>query len=71
MSYLEQQNIVEAENIERERRKIADELQIEKEEAEEAQARSRLDSNRKTSYSGVSQECEQNGKVNRLFSFLK
>jgi uncharacterized protein YjaG (DUF416 family) len=76
MSYLEQQQKVEAENEERERRKIEDELELQNEEARkvsDAHAHNEQDvesvlclenSNRKISFSGDPIEYEQNGKVN-------
>jgi len=85
-SYLEQQQIVQAETEERERRKIEDEFEIKNEEAQkisEAHALLHVDNeqyventpdfenpNRKASYSDVSVEYEQNGKVNNLDYFL-
>ncbi len=63
MSYQEQQKKVEAENVEFERRKIEDELEIKNEEALEAHALLHVDNeqygenpNRKISCSGVSDE---------------
>ncbi|CAF1639120.1 unnamed protein product [Rotaria magnacalcarata] len=70
MSYLGQQTLVEAENEERERRKIQDDIELENEEVQkvlEAQASLHAenslvyeDANCKISYSGISIECEQN-----------
>jgi hypothetical protein len=81
MSYLGQQKLVEAENEERDRRKIKDELELQNEEAEarlsndiEQHVENALcfeDSNYQMSYSGVSIEYEQNGKVNHFEVFLK
>jgi hypothetical protein len=72
-SYLEQQNKVEAENKEYERRKIEDELEIKNEESrKELEAHTIFDvenllyfedQHRQISYSDVSIEYEQNGKV--------
>ncbi|CAF0840530.1 unnamed protein product [Rotaria sordida] len=76
MSYLEQQKKVEAENEERERRKIEDELELKNEEAQKTlEAHALLpvenalgfeNSNRKISYSDVSIEHDQSGKKNEL-----
>ncbi|CAF3197615.1 unnamed protein product [Rotaria sp. Silwood2] len=76
MSYLEQQKLVEAENEERERRKIQDDIELKNEEAQKAsEAHAFLnvenalcfeDSNHKISHSAVSIEYEQNEKKNEL-----
>ena len=55
MSYLKQQKLVEAENVEHERRKTEDDLEIEN---EEEQTRLRQESIGKNSYSSVSQPIE-------------
>ncbi|CAF3299981.1 unnamed protein product [Rotaria socialis] len=70
MSYLGQQTLVEAENEERERRKIQDDIDLENEEVQKAleahvllHAETALggeDANCRISYSGISIECEQN-----------
>ncbi|CAF4713197.1 unnamed protein product [Rotaria sp. Silwood1] len=82
MSYLEQQKIVVADNEEREKRKIEDELQFQNEEAQrvsDAHAHSHVDhdqyvenalsfqdSNRQISHTSISIEDKQNEKKNDL-----
>ncbi len=79
MSYLDERKRVEAENEERERRKIEDELELNNEEALKISdlhvdykqyVECSEDPDRKISYSGVSIQYEQNRKVNYLNFFL-
>lgn len=63
MSYLNQQKIVEAENEERERRKVEDELALKN---EEAQALSPVNNERFVEYSHAANECEQVSNSNPI-----